>query len=253
MSLGFNKMRRKSLVVGAALAGALCVTGSANAALMLTLTELSGPNAGTTAPLTVTALPATPTQVIYASAFGDFSTNINVGFSNATLGGGEAELQVNVLDITSNTDVTGAVLQVTLSDTGFTFPGVSGSTLSLTSAVANSTFTKSTNGDAVTFQSTAFDSSPQSVSTPLQTVVSPGGDAAVSGSHPADQTVPFTRGTSYGLTNITTLTFSRAGEAENVGGTTTTLTSTSVPEPTSAMVLLAGSALLLGRKRATRR
>jgi hypothetical protein len=241
------------IALGSVVASSLYMAAPAKAALMLTLTELAGPNMGTTAPVTVSALPATPTQVIYSLPFGDFSTNINVGFSNATVGGTEAQLQVNVLDITSNTDVAGAVLQVTLTDSGFNFPGTPGTTLSLTSAVNGSTFTKSTTGDTVTFQSTAFDSSPQSVSTPLQTVVSPGGDAAASGSHPADQTVPFTRGATYGLTNVTTLTFSRAGEAENVGGTTTTLVATNVPEPTSLAMLGVSSLFLMRRRRATQR
>jgi MYXO-CTERM domain-containing protein len=237
-----HKCRFALPLLGIAALASLVPT-SAKAALTLTLTELSGPDAGATA----TASDPTNTEVIYALPVGDFSTNIDVGFSNLNSGGAEATLQVHTLDITSNVSVP-VVLQVSLTDNGFTFPGGSGSTLNLTSSVA-ATFVSSNNGDSVQFQSTAFDNT-QSVSTPLQTTVSSGGLGSVAGSLAPDQSVPFTRGASYSLENVAIMSFSQANEQENVGGTTTTLVSgASVPDPTSLGAIAVGGLLMMRRRR----
>src|SRR5271156_4273947 len=150
----FNGALIRKSRIGLAMLGMTALAAlapAAKGALVLTLTELAGPSAGATA----TVSDPTNTEVIYALPIGDFSTNIDVGFSNLNTGTSEATLQVHTLDITSN--VAGpVVLQVQLMDNGFTFPGVSGSVLTLSSSLA-ATFEQSNAGDSVLFQSTAFD------------------------------------------------------------------------------------------------
>lgn len=240
------KLGAQSLLASALVASGLYFAAPASAALVLTLDELSGPAAGAHASFT----DSTNTQIIDTSAFGDFLTNIDIGLSNLNAGGSEAVLQIHELDIKSNVSQP-VTLQITLSDNGFTFPGVSGDLLSLTSAVG-STFTNSGTGDTVTFKSTASDDTSSTVlgSTPLQTVISTGGAAAQEDSAP-DQTVAFLRGTSYTLTSVTTMTFTAPFEEINAGGTTTTLAASSnIPEPaTAALALIGGAAMLLRRRR----
>jgi hypothetical protein len=227
---------------------------SAKGVLTLTLTEIQAPagDPNLNATATFTADPSNPDQVTDFAPFGDFGTNINIGFSNLTTGSTEAELQVHNLDIQTNSNVVGQVaLSVKLSDGNFTFPGSSGSVLTLQSSLS-ALFDNSAPGDVALFQSTAFDNT-QTVSTPLQTSTSPGGVGTVAGSPAPDQSVSYTRGSSYSLQDVTVMFFSQAGENENVGGTTTTLsTGSSVPEPTSLGALAIGSLLMMRRRRSAK-
>jgi len=246
-SLGRTLIRnsRFALPLFGVAAASLLAPTSAKATLILTLDEISGPNAGATASVS----DPTNTSVIYDSSLGDFSADIDIGFSNESSPGtgAEATLQVHTLEVTS-TISTPVVLQVLLTDDGFTFPGSSGDTLSLTSSLNAATFVGSSSTDMVQFQSTAFD--PTAVSTTLQQSNAPVGGGTGTGSLPADQSATFVRGTTYTLKNVTTLYFSNANEQENVGGTTTTLDlSSSVPEPTSLSALAIGGLLLMRRRR----
>jgi hypothetical protein len=225
---------------------ALCFAAPARAVLVLTLDEISGPDAGAHS---VVSDPSN-TQIVDTTPFGDFLTNIDIGVSNLNTPGPEAVLQIHELDIKSSVTAP-VVLQITLADNGFNFPGNSGDTLTLTSAVG-STFTNSAAGDTVAFQSRAIDDNTSVVLgiTPGQTITSSGGLAAQADSAP-DKSVVFTRGASYSLVNVTTMTFSLGTEEINAGGTTTTLLgSNNIPEPTTAaLALIGGSAMLVRRKR----
>jgi hypothetical protein len=228
-------------------AASLLVPASAKATLVLTLDEISGPDAGAT----VTESDPTNTDVSYIGPLGDFSANVDIGFSNeSSLGSGiEATLQVHSLEVESTTSVA-AIMQVTLSDSGFSFPGSSGDTLSLNSFENAATFVDAGTSDKVQFQSTAFD--PTAISTTLQESDAPSGGSGT-GSAPPDESTTFVRGTSYTLQNVTTLYFSEASEQENAGGTTTTLDEgSSVPEPTSLSAIALGGLLLTRRRRSIR-
>jgi hypothetical protein len=237
------------LMAGAVLAG-LLFTGSAKAALVLTLTELSGPHAGAT----YTQTDPTNTAVIDVTPFasGDFSTNIDIGSSDLNTGVTQASLQIQYLNITSN--VAGPVsLEISLSDNGFTFPGVPGDLLTLGSS-ASATLTNSKTGDTLTFQSQAYDGI-NTYTDPLQSLTVTNGSTGTQALPTNNVSTSFywdSAASAYSLADAATLNFSQAFEQENFNGTTvTTLSTTAVPEPVSA-ILLAPVMLLLGRRKRNR-
>jgi hypothetical protein len=244
------------LTIAAALAaGGLIWTAPARAALTLTISE---PGA-----------PGSPTQTITDNGtgdndpsggsiefndpnFGDFKTNVLVGFSNRTdpSAGPEADLQIQSLDITKNTNATAATLIITLADTGFTFPGNSGDNMLMSSSLGGTvTHSVSGSGDNVTFKSV---SSPSGASTPLQTAVLPGNAGSVPlafTATPVTSTTNFVRVASFDLSNITTVTLSNGNEATNLSGTTTVISlGPAVPEPTSAAMLALACIPMLYRR-----
>jgi len=232
------------------LAVALLAPASAKGTLILSLDEISGPDAGQPGSSATEYDPAN-TEVSYAGTLGDFSVTIDTGFSNESSPGTEATLDIDTLDVKSLISAP-VVLQVTLSDDGFTFPGLPGNVLNLASALGT-TFQNSANTDTVTFQSTVSDTN-STVSTGLQTSTSPGGGPVAPGSSAPTPQVPFDWvAASYTLQNVTTLTFSTSGEIENVAGSTSTqVVSGSVPEPASLGTLALGGLMLMRRRRSAK-
>jgi len=245
-----------ALALSAALAASLASSSTARAALTLTLSEPGAPGSPTT---TVTDNgagdndPASGNISFNDPNFGDFKTNIIVGFSNKNdpSAGPEADLQVQSLDITKNTNASAATLIITLSDTGFAFPGNSGDNMLMSSSLAGTvTHSLAGSGDNVTFKST---SNPSGVSTPLETAVLPAAGSIsqpFTGSPPST-TANFVRGATYDLLNTTTITLSNGNESTNISGTTTvTSLGPSIPEPaTGALLLIAGIPMLCRRSR----
>lgn len=237
----WSRARAGVAMVPFAVLGGLSFAPPAQAALMVTLSEVGF------APVTATDGDLDG-QVSFAGAYGDFKTNIVVGFSNKleVTHGPEAELQIQSLDITKNTGLTSvpAVLTITVVDDGFLFPGGAGSPLVLFSALGG-TLKGSAAGDSVTFQSFA---DPGGSSPGPQTYVSPGGappSTPVSFNVP-DATVAFVRGLTYDLRSVTTISLTNGNESSNLSGSTTV----SVPEPSAALFgMLSSASLLLHRRR----
>jgi hypothetical protein len=239
---------------GMFLAG-IAVSVGARAALspmVLTITETQGPNIGQSDTYYGNTA---GTLVVDSAAFpspsnADFVTNLELGSSDLSNGTNEASLQVDYVNIAST--VAGPLtLKISLTDSGFTFPGAVGSQLQLSSS-AGATLVNYTTGDTLTFQSTASDSG-GSVSTPLQTLVVPSSATATTLDLSApDVSSLFTRtDASYTLSSVATLNFSQPFEQENFNGTTaTTLAPSSpIPEPSSAALLIPVAVLLTTRSR----
>ncbi|HSV14668.1 MAG TPA: hypothetical protein VLI90_10430, partial [Tepidisphaeraceae bacterium] len=114
---------RRMLAIAAALTAGLTLASTARAALTLTLSEPGAP--GGPISTTITDNGAGDQDLTTGSIevndpnFGDFKTNILVGFSNRTdpTAGPVADLEVQSLDVTKNTNVAAATLIITLQDT----------------------------------------------------------------------------------------------------------------------------------------
>jgi len=241
-----NRTIKKSLAMAAGTAALSLFASHANAALTITLSEAGY------APFTVTDTGNTgETETGYIS-YGTFRGNIDVATSNklASPTPSEAILQLTGL-LTSNT--AGGTLTITTSDTGFAFPGLTGSTEYMDS-VGSGTLAPSVAGDLVTFQSTATAISgvaSSNVSAGLQTYLSPGiASGTVSFRDPTDVNTTFTRGSSFDLTNAFTVTLGAANEQVNLSGTTT-VSLIPTPEPVSSTGLIVAVSGLLMRRRRT--
>jgi len=221
----------------------ICLASKASAALTLVLSETGVASPPT--PITVTDTTNSGT-VSYEGTFGAFTTTLDFGFSNKLTATGltQATLDVTSIDVSNvGTPGTYATLVLTLTDSGFTFPGAPGSKLELGSAITG-TFTPPLSGEGVTFQSyettTGASTGPQSSQATLNPLTGSFSDNA----NPAF----FTRGTTYGLESVTGITLESGGDITSVSGTTTVV---QVPEPvTGGMLLTAG---LLATLRRTRR
>lgn len=228
---------RRICLAGAIAASAMFVS-SAKAALTLTLSETGF------APSTLTDSGNTG-QVTFNGSYGDFSTNIVVGSSNKLdpTPGPLAQLEIQTLDITKVGNAGSKTLTVTLTDDGYTFPGSTGTSDTLSSTVGG-TISNGTAGDSVTFQSFA---QPSGATPGLQTftAVTPTGGSNQSFNLPIIST-NFTRGATYTLSNVTTISLSNGNESTNVSGSTTV---GAVPEPASAALLALLGTGLLGRAR----
>jgi hypothetical protein len=233
-----NPFPGRALVAAAAVsAGLLGMARPAHAALMLTLSEAGY------APVTLTDATNTG-SLSYSGSYGDFSTNFVIGYTNQLTGAGPvANLQIESLDVTSLTNSGAKTLTVSLDDPGYTFPGTTGSTVTLGSSIGG-TLTGASPGDAVTFQS--FVSSP-AVSTGLQTFVVQGSPGASTPFSSAATPVPFVRGSTFELSDVTTISLAGAGDTANVSGATTV--TAPVPEPATASLLAVASAMFLRRRR----
>jgi hypothetical protein len=235
-----------SLTIAAALAASgLIWAGPARAALTLTISEPGAPGGPISTTVTDNGAgdnDSTPGSIEFNDpSFGDFKTNVLVGFSNKNdpTAGPEADLQIQSLDITKNTNASIASLIITLSDTGFTFPGNSGDNMLMSSSLAGTvTHSVAGSGDNVTFKSIA---NPSGATTPLETAVLPGNTGSVPlafTATPVTSTVNFVRGASFDLSNVTTVTLSNGNEATNLSGTTTVISlGPAVPEPTTAALI----------------
>ena len=195
-------------------------------------------------------MPATTTaaggsnSIVYTSAYGDFATDIVVGFSNSAAPSSVAQLQIQSLDV-KNTTGTQAVLTITLSDNSFTFPGTVGSALQVSSSVGG-TLTGTSSSAFVTFQTTATPSTGGAAVLPTQTFTSPGSLTPVSFSAP---TVlgSFTQTGTYTLQDTLRFGLTNVGATANLSGTS----SVSVPEPATLSIAgVAGLALFARRRRA---
>jgi MYXO-CTERM domain-containing protein len=228
----------RALVVAGALIGGL-TAASARAALTLTLSEPGF------APVTGTASGNTDT---FFGSYGDFSTNIVVGFTNSATPSAAAELQIQTLNVINNNQTGTKALTISLTDTGYTFPGVPGQPLRMTSSIGG-TLTSPVAGDTITFQSTATPTGGPvlSTSTPPQTYVAPTTTPGAVGFSVPDANVLFTQTGSYSLSNQLVLSLASSGETANLSGSTTV---TAVPEPTIlAAAAVAGLGLLRRRRR----
>jgi hypothetical protein len=228
-----------AIVAGLLLAATYCAR-STQAALTLVISE---PGAAVPpAPITVTDM-TNSGNVSYNGTFGDFQTTLDFGYSNKTTASGaqQATLEITSIDITSLASSGNAeTLVLTLTDNGFTFPGTSGSTLQLGSAITG-TFTPPTGTEGVSFQS--FETTTNST-TGLQTAM-PSLVPPIGQFNSVATPVSFNRGTTYGLENVTSITLAGGADLTDVSGSTTvTATSSSVPEPMTAGLVLVGGAIV---------
>jgi len=232
-----------AIVAGLLLAATYCAR-STQAALTLVISE---PGAAVPpAPITVTDM-TNSGNVSYNGTFGDFQTTLDFGYSNKTTASGaqQATLEITSIDITSLASSGNAeTLVLTLTDNGFTFPGTSGSTLQLGSAITG-TFTPPTGTEGVSFQS--FETTTNST-TGLQTAM-PSLVPPIGQFNSVATPVNFVRGSTYGLENVTSITLAGGADLTDVSGSTTvTAPSTGVPEPVSAGLVLTAGALGLVRR-----
>ena len=214
--------------------------GQAKAALILTLSEPGY------APVTGVVSGNTDS---FIGSYGDFTTNIVIGFTNSGTPSPLAELQVQSLDVTKNSTSAAEVLTITTTDTDFTFPGVLGSPLALTSSLGG-TITSSRPGDSVTFQSTATPSTGSPVTTGVQTFVTPATPPGLISFAVPPATNTFVQTGSYGLTNQIVASLSDPNEDANLSGTTTVAVApVPIPEPMGLSVIAVSGLALLSRRR----
>jgi hypothetical protein len=177
-------------------------------------------------------------SIRYLNNYGSFTIDIVVGKSNSGNVGDVARLEIGALNIT-NTANAERTLTISLSDTGYTFPGGVGSPLILFSTAAG---TISNRGGTVTFQSFAdasnvefglgfgtdqlvFVNPPRSTATPFSGQTSRGG---------------FTASGAFSLTNITTITLPAGGDLNSFSGKTELI----IPAPGGLVLLLSGVPLI---------
>jgi len=230
-----------SAVLMAGCAAALALTASsARGALTLTLSEPGY------APVTGTVSGSTDA---YVGSYGDFTTDVVVGYSNSTTPGSLGELQVQSLNIVDSAAGSGVskALTITFTDNDFTFPGLVGSKELLTSSLGG-TLIAGTAGDKITFQSTATPSSGTAANPGVQTYTDPISNAGSQSFNIPAATATFTSTGLYTLSSQLVATFSTSGENANLSGTATV--ATVVPEPVSlSMMGIAATALLARRRR----
>jgi hypothetical protein len=179
-------------------------------------------------------------KIRFLGSFGDFTVQTSAaGTSNRTTPGtGDiAQLQITDLAVRNNSGAQ-KTLSILLSDTNFTFPGGTGSPMTLRSSIGG-TFLGALVGDSFTFQSFADNNNVLNgtqISTDPLTFTSPGG---VQTSFSGNNTIDFTRGGTYSLSNSSTFTLSAGGQL-NPSGTTSVIGSSGsgiaggpVPEPGS--------------------
>ncbi len=200
----------------------IAIAAPAHAGLVLTLSE----SGFTTQTVNGSG---TPQTAEFIGSFGKFNFNVVVGSSNATTGGGPAQLQIQSLDITPLTGFIGpATLTVSLSDNSFTFPAPAGTPVQLFSALGG-TLTNSNAGDSVSFSSSAAPGG----SVGPQTYTSAGPSSPV-GFNVPNASTNFNTTATYTLSDTTVITLSNSNESANLSGTTTV---TAVPEPTSVALI----------------
>ena len=234
--LKLSKFPRHLFSVAAASIGIAGIAYRADAALSVTISEAGF------APMTQTDT-ANSGEVQFSGPYGDFSTNFVIGVTNELNGTQPvANLQVESLDVTSQSNSGPKTLIVTLTDPGYTFPGTNGSTVQLGSSVGG-TFTGAITGDSLTFQS--FSTAP-TVSTAIQSFTVPSSPGTTTPFSSSATPVAFVRGSSFTLSDVTTITLAGAGDTINVSGATTV---SAVPEPAIASGIAVASLVLLRRNR----
>jgi hypothetical protein len=239
-----SKGSLKALILGGAVCGAFA-TAPARAALLLTVSEPGfAPAFGT---------PSSPNTIDLIGPYGDFNTNIVIGFTNSNTPTSVAELQIQSLQVIDNSNTGPKTLTISLTDTGFTFPGSPGQTLLMTSSIGG-TFTQPVAGDKLTFQSSATPGGGGpiiAVSTPVQSYTAPSNFPGAVAVTVPDQTALFPATGGYSLSNQLTLSLSSNGETANLSGSTTVAVA-AVPEPTcGAITAVAAVGLLRRRRRAS--
>jgi hypothetical protein len=238
-----SKLKLGSAAV-AAVAGLVGNSRSADASIVLTLSEPGF------APLVMTA-PTSTGLVRITQAYGSFDTNFDFGLTNEVSSSSPfAYLQIQSFEVDNAVGTNGsapsfATLTVDLQVTdAFTFPGDPTSLVLLNSS-AGGTLTPSTPGDAITFQSFAFPDAGGTVTTgQIPAAIQAGGGTV----NVPLTTAYFTRGTGFTLENTLNFALNPNEVASINGSTNVSLPTGPVPEPTSA-AFLAGAALLGIRRR----
>jgi hypothetical protein len=178
---------------------------------------------------------------------GDFSASFTVGTSNSPGSPTQGLLQIQTLTVRNNAAST-ATLNLWLADTSFTAPGGPGSTLELKSAIGGTLLNSASGTNGVVFQSFADpangDPFVSSYTAGPQVYASAGGPL-VSFNSTVTSSFPFA-GPAYSLGNLTNITLDGGAQA-NISGTTTTSV---VPEPAAAGLLVGGLGLIARRRRA---
>jgi PEP-CTERM motif-containing protein len=161
------------------------------------------------------------------ASFTDYSGSLTVSSSNPGTGAlGTISLDPN---ITANVPVANPLF-MTATQTGFSLPSTSGSSVKFSSTLAVSGLTQ---GGLV-----GLTGDIDSTSTPLQTATSPGTNV---------QSLTYVRGTTYSLTAESELTLANAGDSANFSASATV-----VPEPGSLVLLgigIIGIVVYQGRTR----
>jgi hypothetical protein len=183
---------------------------------------------------------STTGKILLEGSYGDFTVQTSVaGTSNRTTPGTGDIAQLQITDLAVRNNSGGQkTLTILLSDTDFTFPGGTGSAMTLRSSIGG-TFLGALVGDSFTFQSFADNNNVVNgtqISTDPLTFTSPGG---VQTSYSGNNSIDFTRGDTYSLSNSSTFTLSPGGQL-NPSGTTSVIGSSGsgiaggpVPEPGS--------------------
>jgi hypothetical protein len=232
---------RKLMMAAAVTAGVLGAAAVSNAALILNINNgavvVTDNGAGDSDP-TVGRIANTTT-----SAAG-YSLAITLGTSNSPGSSTAGLLQINSLDVQNGANP--AVLDLRLSDTGFTSPGNATTPMVLQSSVGG-TYTGGSLGNSVTFQSSADPANGQpaaAVSTPVLTFTKAlpllsepfSGSNAVNWSRAAGP---------YSLSQHLVITLSANGQVQIAGATN----ATAVPEPATIGLLGLGAVAALARRR----
>jgi len=246
-----NSLFKRTLFLTSLVGALSAFAAPAKAVLTLTLSD-GNPSDNQT----VTASTMSPTQAVYSGSYEGFTYDFDLAFSNNSLGSGNqpAVLQTNALNVTSPVGSGLQTISLIVSDTGFNFPGTSGSLLSLTSSLSG-TFTPLVNGESVSFQGTATSQPDDTAySTSPQTYVANTASSSNSSFNLPDASTTFTRETSYDLQSVLTLSLEPgANFVQSTGAASVTLAPTGVPEPASAsLVLVSAATMLCSRRRRAR-
>jgi hypothetical protein len=250
-----NRFIKRVLLTAAVAAVGSGLASKAHAALSVLTMTLSEPGY---APVTYTAPVGagslTNGLVTYGS-YNLFNLDISASDKNQSPAPSLATLQIQAIieSSTVNGNGSGGTLTITTSDYGYLFPGTTSSTEFMDSTLGG-TLAPPTNGDLITFQSTATgtDAVPSSnVSTAMQTYLYTGPNTVNNFSfNVPDLNTTFTRGSSFDLTNVLTIDPLSPSEQANIAGTTTvSFTQTRAPEPASAALLMGGMGAALMRRR----
>ena len=243
-----TRMLKNTLFMTAVAAGlGLAAASRSDAALTITLSEPGF------APVTVTDTGNTGTVSNFTS-YGTFNViDVEVAVSDRLQSPTPAQATLQVTAILEGTTA-GGTLSITTTDSGYTFPGVTGNTEFIASSMGG-TLAPATLNDTVTFLSTATATTgvaASNVSTGVQTYFSPGSSAGTNSFSTPNASTTFIRGSSFDLTNQLTVTLNSGFEQANLSGTTTvSLAQPRVPEPASATLLAIGAGSYLLRRRRT--